>query len=321
MGRKGTITIVSIVLVFLATTAKGEDVPWEADSLGRMKIELRIASGGWPSFFPGIVKEYEERFGAYPGVMIFKDLKLDPDLELREREIRFTAKFQRYGGRLKPPVPAYLTMDWGDIKPYFWWKKESAKTGEVVYEKVKMGVDSTSVGDTYPNYKWEYSFEFPAETLKIPDDDSAWLVSLGCWESPPPEGKLIAIDGPLPIVYSPVETALDTYLIAESAMNWKVGTYWIRYSKEINLEILKSYPHSQTILSNLMGFYTAEKNCDSLKWAARKYVVSLRDSLDPWQEKQFPWNRMGFVDEVTHVENEIKKSLEAVCGDTVLWEE
>ena len=323
MKKRSLILLCAVLLAFGTIDATP---PWESPRKGVFTVQfVRNRGDVYPAFNKVRVKDMEKRYGDYPALIEWEAGDLDSIAYLFPSETVWLCGFQRYSTSFIDTVhvPAYQKMTWGELRKWFYWKVTRVKTGEAKYYPVTQGEDTTKVGLNiylYGNYGWHEWLVTRIQDFHIPNDGSVWTVRLQAWETPPPDGKLyqeskIAV----PMLHTNLNTAMDTMTYAMHATFRKTNDYLIDKSKEINLQLLRAYPHSIELLTNLMHIYTSEGNCDSLRWVAQQYVLSATKHLDTSDSLAAPWNTAGIAEQPGPYLDEIHKVLKAVCGDTTLW--
>ena len=156
-------------------------------------------SDTWGNFMANRESEYVQRFGAFPRVMIWDDLD-------QYKNILWQVYFTRSSNLLYDrgiPEPSWENnLTWDDIRSYLHWKIESIKSGEIRYFDVKQGNGKDLVSDTTSFGSWRYRFNFDADEWEVPNDESAWNLSLVFYEGEPGNSKLILESKSYPVVRS-----------------------------------------------------------------------------------------------------------------------
>ena len=309
--RSSIYWILTIILIINHGIVIAKDLPW--DSEGKLHVLGGHSDKSYAEIYPFVEQYYIDRFGAYPGLVVWEEGDWHPIT-------KWGVSFKKYYKEQKHVLPDTLT--WGDVRPYVWWKLTSVKTGTVSYQVLTAGEDTTGIVDYFNAYAWHYAFEQKIEDLPIPNDGSAWKIELQVWESPPPDGQLVAsLEAPPCICIRTYRTtAIDTFWFSRSYFVPSQATTLLRSSKELNLSLLHSFPYSKELLGNLMRIYGEEKHCDSLRWAARQFVESAWQNKDPFKKGE-PWVSGGAVEKPPSTLESVHAYLLKVCGDTTLWEE
>jgi len=266
--------LLMVVMILVLATNSFAKPPW--DEHGRLKMEV-ISDGrsdAWDSILANVPDHYINRFGAYPRFMLWEDV---------DKPVLFLLDFGflRYNNPdpdLNPPLPDWsMDLTWADVKQHFYWRTESVLKGDVLYYPVTQHEDTTHISNPYDdaNGDWGVAFNFDARTLPIPNDDSAWKLNLQLYDKGPAEGDPPVISSETVVfVRTTRSTPMDTLLWADyEDILWE--------DKDLNLQLLRSFPNSRLMIRNMIDFYTEEANCDSLQFYCQRYLDVYKARSDP----------------------------------------
>jgi len=304
--------LLMLVMILVLATNSFAKPPW--DEHGNFSVEIRFdgSCDAWSNVLANIPDHYITRFGAYPQFMLWEDL---------DQPVLFVMDFGflRYNNpnpHLNPPKPDWsMDLTWADVKQHFYWRTESVLKGDVLYFPVTQYADTSHISSTKydANGDWFVDFKFDARTLPIPNDDSAWKLNLQVFDKGPAEGDP-------PVISS------DTVLFVRTFRSTPTDTFkWARFEgllwedKDLNLQLLRHFPNSRTMIRNMIDFYTEEANCDSLQFYCQRYLNVYKARSDPHFVKH---DLSGLTHSqprpISHVDYDfIQELLFETCGDSL----
>jgi hypothetical protein len=279
--KKNRLYIVIIALLFIAIQVQSsipDDVlPWNEN--GSCIAENIIEGSSYWSVLlgPKTNQHFVDRYGAKPHYIILDDLK-------RPVRMKWEIGFERDWNKRHDVSPWGRELVWGDIQKYFYWRFESAKTDSVFFVPITYGnpADSIQAGISWGH--WFVEFRFDASELPIPNDGSAYYMTVEAHVGDPVDKKGVKFRHsdeemwpyPTVIAHTTLQTPLDFY--AQALHEGKISRY--NPDKTTLLSLLKDFPYDQKILKTLVGVYYYEKKPDSLRWAGKLFLKSVNENLD-----------------------------------------
>jgi len=265
----------------------------------------------WSSYMANIPEDYIKRFGAYPRIMIWDDVA-DPVRVVVEVQFKRKSNPNPY---YWPPEPDYpLNMTWGDIKKYFYWRMVSYKTGEIKYLPLELGDNNKGIVQQSGVHSWRMLLNFDGHLLPVPNDGSAWKVSLDMYEEEPYGGNVKALGQTeqFDFIRTVRSTPLDT-------LRWAEHSNYIMEDKALNRRMLGYFPHSRVTMDYLINYFFEEKNADSLEYFGRMYIQEMKDRLDPHYARYFMSGDSATAPRpITHNDYDFIQSLyKRLTGDTL----
>jgi hypothetical protein len=319
--------MVSLFVAIEAQSAIPDDVlPWNENG-ACIAENISKNSDHWAAYLgPKSIQHFVDRYGAKPSYLILDDLnkpvRMNWDIGFRrEWNSRFEAAL--WGRELV----------WGDIQKYFYWRFESAKTDSVFFVPITYGdpADSIQAGISWGH--WFMNFSFDASELPIPNDGSAYRMTVEAHVGDPVDGNGVKFRHsderywpyPNTIARSTLQTPLDYYVqafVVRSATDTP-------FDKETLFSLLKDFPYDQRILQDLVGIYYEEKKPDSLRWAGKLFLKSVNEDLDEivkdlrgdFQKIEAPIEFEDYMEgeeEKTYLEH-LQDMLFELDGDTTLY--
>jgi len=261
----------------------------------------------WMDLYPNISKEYENRFGAFPNLVLWKD---NPE----PREAIFGVTYYISREEYEEHQPWIRPLKFKNVKDYIYWKLENIKTGLTVYYPSTTTHEEDVIDrEDYYTIGWATLETIDAWTLDL-DDNTAYNISLEIWEGVPTNGKFIAgSEESIVIVKTNHEKPLDDYM-DKTRKNKLAG------DPDFMVSHLMIYPFHDYVLSKLSSFYTRQENCDSLKWVTAQWLYTLENQLDPFYAELTIAGRIrtGPRGLSPKLRESIMGGIQDVCGDTLL---
>ncbi len=322
--KKLLITSISILILANISFAK-DTMPW--DDNGKKIAEIVIKdSDYWGTWIgPKSIQHFVDRYGVKPQYMILDDLK-------RPVKMKWEIGFDRDWNHRTEPAPWGRDLVWGDIQKYFYWRFESAKTDSVFFVPLTYGdpTDSIQVEASWGDW-WVY-LSFDASELPIPNDGSAYYMTVEAHVGDPVDGKGVKFqsedeyDWPFPpvIAHTTLQTPLDYYV--QAFVDGLVSAY---PDKATLMRLLPDFPYDQMILQSLISIYHKENKPDSVRWAGKLYLKSIREDLDDMMKDvrgefqkiggEIDFQDYGYDGEAQSYLEQIQEMLFELDGDTTLY--
>lgn len=309
---------IAVTLLFFLITGLAYSADLPVDDLGRFSIRPDMEGGSalWGNFIPAIRKQYEERFGAHPALMIWSDVD-------EKKMLAYSIQFFRPGDARFVhdwTEPEWLgdSLHWSDISDHFQWCLTSVKSGQTIRKKVTEVEGDPLLEETWtaPTIgSWKIDLYFDGRSLPVPEDGSAWNLTMEVYKSVPPIGDpWYVTPDTLAVVRAQRTTPLDT-------LEWASHNNLVLRDKELDHRLLAYFPHNRELLTTLFFIYSEEENCDSLKSISQQLWNTLENRLDPfYAEPLFGGDdRNGPLPMNDLQRQQIQNHLMNVCGDTLDW--
>ncbi len=219
-------------------------------------------------------KELIDQYGVVPDIFVIDDYS--EDIQMEWIFLLFLDVGTKYNNRANTNYHRKLhALKWGDIRQYFYWRFESLKTGKIIYSQISQGAPNYKLYKNYSGMYWPIHIDFDVNELPIPNDGSAYKLSIYASKDDPFLNNGIELSFMPPhratiIARITNFTPLHGYVWAEIH-----DVFYDKPDKKLLLQLEKEFKYERNILKSLINIFHEEKNADSLRWAGKLYLQSI----------------------------------------------
>ncbi|MCB2199470.1 hypothetical protein KQI63_08700 [bacterium] len=283
-------------------------LPWDEYGMFQAGYSYYDTDVTFPTLTGSFINYFETTYGTFPQFMIWEDTDLPSKMNVSISFVR---------PRKAPTPPWNSVLSYAQVRTHLYWRIESVKTGAVFHTPIQLGIADTT------NLVWDYGWTtgkiiIDLRDLPIPNDGSAYLFQPVVFEGEPIGGKEVyRTEDPWTIIRSKRETPYDS-------LAWAYYGGQLEWNKDVATALLQSFPSSRAILYRLVLAYSNDENCDSLRWAARKYLDAVQPGADSLSMPVAGFENLNIAGastpSFTTAQDFINQKLMSVCGDTLLEE-